>query len=120
MTKEKNLTSDDILSKKFSACRSGYDPEEVDRFLDAVLKEFQGLEKKVNEQLPLLVKEIKDLREIAKKYEELMLRYETLENKVRRLDKSPYTAEAKLDLLMRIDALEKALYKLGKDPAKIK
>ncbi|MGI6714042.1 MAG: DivIVA domain-containing protein [Bacilli bacterium] len=120
MKEKKNLTSEDILLKKFGACQSGYNPEEVDRFLDQVLLEFQRLEKMLAEYIPLLVEEIKELRTTAKKYDELLLRYQNLEKKVHRLDKNPYTAEAKLDLLMRIDALEKALYKLGKDPAKIK
>ncbi|HKM10762.1 MAG: DivIVA domain-containing protein [Bacilli bacterium] len=119
--KNKNpLTSLEILNKKFVAKAPGYDPEEVDLFLDEVREQFRTLEKSINEQMPLLISEVEKLRDYKKRYEELLVRYQTLEKKVQVLDKSAYTAKAKLELLMRIDALEKALYKLGRDPTKIK
>jgi len=120
MKKDNPLTNLDILNKQFVAKAPGYDPEEVDLFLDEIRHQFQNLEKTINEQIPLLINEIEQLRDFKRRYEEMLMRYQTLEKKVQVLDKSPYTAKAKLELLMRIDALEKALYKLGRDPTKIK
>lgn len=114
------LKSRDILEKKFTANVKGYDPDEVDHFLDQVLADYHAMEKIIKDQMPLLFKEIESLRELKRAHEELMLRYQNLEKKVLVLDKSQYTAMAKLDLLIRIDRLEKELYKAGRDPSKIK
>ena len=37
-----NITPKDILEKEFAKKCNGYDPEEVDEFLDEVIKQFES------------------------------------------------------------------------------
>ena len=43
------LTSQDILEKDFKIDTRGYRPQEVDRFLDVVIKDYEEMTKIINE-----------------------------------------------------------------------
>ncbi|MBC6388155.1 cell division regulator GpsB [Lactobacillus kunkeei] len=42
------LTPKDILEKTFSQKMRGYDPNEVDTFLDGIIKDYQAFENRIN------------------------------------------------------------------------
>jgi len=43
------LTSQDILEKDFKIDTRGYRPQEVDRFLDVIIKDYEEMTKIINE-----------------------------------------------------------------------
>lgn len=112
------LTSKDILNKEFSKNVKGYDPLEVDTFLDQVLKDYKVIDNVVIN----LNDKINDLK---KENQELTNELESL--KVQNVKKSKqtfvvndYSRLDNLDLLKKISAYENKLYELGVDPSKIK
>ncbi len=120
MNTKKKLTSDDILNKEFSKNVKGYDPLEVDRFLDDVIASFSFFETRVV-QLESKLKENQALLEgKISECSKLQVENVKLKNKLQKIEPLNNVSSDNLDLLRRIDSLEKALYKLGEDPSKIK
>ena len=95
------LTPQDILEKEFKVDARGYRPQEVDKFLDMIIKdytEFMASNKKLNKELKLLEDENNRLRSEIRHLKELesaQTRSETYNN---------------VDLLKRISQLEKTVY----------
>ena len=97
------LTPQDILEKEFKVDARGYRPQEVDKFLDMVIKdytEFMASNKKLLKENKMLEEENNHLR-----------------NEIRRLkefnDAASDNGEARvnnLDLLKRVSQLEKIVY----------
>ena len=97
-----NLTPQDILDKDFNVDTRGYRPQEVDKFLDIIIKDYT----EYNAIIKRLVKDLKGLDE-----ENALLKKE-----IRRLKESEELNSANqsrmtnLDLLKRISNLEKAVF----------
>jgi len=99
------LTTQDIVNKEFSIVSSGFKPQEVDAFLDMVIKDYVAYEKQIrhlkgeianlNEELSKAKGEIRKLREL-----------ETIAND----DSKKETVVNNIDLLRRISQLEKIVY----------
>lgn len=117
-----DITSDDILGKKFRADVKGYDALEVDQFLDRVLVEFRKYETFVTEQLPSLLKAGSQLETLKQQHQALEIELAVIKDKFAGLSKNDTVTinQNNLELHRRISALEKALYKLGQDPNKVK
>lgn len=101
---ELELSTNDILSKEFKIDTRGYRPQEVDRFLDIIIKDyetynriFKGLlsekEELINENIALK----QDLRNLKSKFDLLAANSN---------DNSSSTA----DVLRRLSNLEKMVY----------
>lgn len=103
------LTPHEILEKEFKIDARGYRPQEVDKFLDMVIRDYA----EYNSIIKKLEKDIKDLTEdnIKLKHEIRRLNDEISTRKV----ESPETRSntTNLDLLKRISQLEKVVF--GKD-----
>lgn len=97
------LTPDEILDMEFKVDFKGYNPEEVDSFLDVVLEDYQKMEDNVQELLDL-VASLQD--EIKKLHDENVV----LEGKQRAFDLSNTTSYSSVDLLKRISRLEEQVY----------
>ena len=98
------LTSRDILEKEFKIDTRGYRPQEVDRFLDMIIKDYEEMQSIIHD----LEKENKHLTE-----DNISLKQEIrkLKNKIDVLadnDVSGHTSNA--DVLRRISKLEKIIY----------
>ena len=98
------LTSRDILEKEFKIDTRGYRPQEVDRFLDMIIKDYEEMHSIIHD----LEKENKHLVE-----DNIHLKQEIrkLKNKIEVLaenDLSGNTTNA--DVLRRISKLEKIIY----------
>ncbi len=112
------LTSKDVLNKEFLKNVKGYDPLEVDNFLDMVLKDYKVVDDVVsnlNEQIVTL----------KKTNQELETEIETLKTNSNKKSKqtfvvNDYSRLDNLELLKKISAYENKLYELGVDPSKIK
>jgi DivIVA domain-containing protein len=116
------LTSEQILTKKFAADTRGYDAQQVDEFLDCVLEEFRRYEAFVNNELPALLKAGDQCDQLKNRNQELEIELAVLKDKFAGLSKNDTVTinQNNLELHRRISALEKALYKLGQDPNKVK
>lgn len=97
------LTPKEILDMEFKVDFKGYNPTEVDSFLDVVLEDYQVMEENVQELLDLVA----SLQDEVKK-----LRAENMElqGKQRAFDLSNTTSYSSVDLLKRISRLEEEIY----------
>jgi len=112
------LSSKDVLNKEFSKNVKGYDPLEVDSFLDMVLKDY----KVVDDVVSNLNQQIVNLKEINQEQE---VEFEALKASSNKKAKqtfvvNDYSRLDNLELLKKISAYENKLYELGVDPSKIK
>ena len=97
------LTPQDILEKDFKVDARGYRPQEVDKFLDVIIKdytEFNAINKKLAKENNMLNDEVNRLRNEIRHLKEL----EDIEEE---RSSSRYN---NVDLLKRISQLEKAVY----------
>ena len=98
------LTSKDIYEKEFKVDTRGYRPQEVDKFLDDIMRDYEEWRKIVSE----LEEEKKEqLEEIIKLKQEI--RYLKTQLDVAKDGKSEVSIN-NTDLLRRISNLEKVIY----------
>lgn len=102
MTQKKisRLTQKDILEKDFKSSMRGYNQEEVDVFLDQIIKDYDAFEKHVdwlNKEVERLKKEVATLSELSKKQP-------TQPNSYQQVGHTNY------DILRRLSHLEKHVF----------
>lgn len=100
------LTPQEILDHDFKIDARGYRPQEVDKYLDMIIRDYT----EYNNIIKLMEKEIKNLTEDSY----------TLKQEIRRLQAALQTAQEErdsrpntvtnMDLLRRISQLEKVVY----------
>ena len=99
------LTSKDILEKDFTIDTRGYRPQEVDRFLDTIIKDYEEMNSIIRE----LDQDKKDLLE-----DNIRLKQEVrnLKTKIEVITEESQSGAsgANADLLRRISNLEKIIY----------
>ena len=101
------LTPQDILDKEFKIDARGYRPQEVDKFLDLVINDYNEF--------------ITEIKELKKEISFLADENNKLKNELRRIRANIEAAEgtaggsqvSNIDLLRRLSQLEKVVY--GKD-----
>ena len=99
------LTPQDILDKEFKIDARGYRPQEVDKFLDMVIRDYT----EYNSIIKNLNKEIKDLSEDNSKLkQEIRYLHEQLEMKSS--SENTNKSLTNVDLLKRISQLEKVVF----------
>lgn len=94
-----NLNPEEILNKSFQTAFKGYDPDEVDAYLDQILEDYQIMEDNVQELLDM----IKKLQDQVKTLNQEKVK---LEGKQKAFDLSNTTAYSSVDILKRISRLE--------------
>lgn len=120
MAKKINFDSNTLLNLKFSKNVKGYDAFQVDSSLDKVVDDYRFYEsfyKEAKDYIAELEGNIKKLKDDARKKDVEIAKYQKRLEGIK--DKTNVTSE-NIDLLQRINALEKALYSRGIDPNKIK
>lgn len=97
------LTSRDILEKEFKIDTRGYRPQEVDRFLDMIIKDYEEMNSIIRE----LEREKKQLVE-----DNISLKQDirNLKTKIEVLAESEGGNTTNADMLRRISKLEKIIY----------
>ena len=97
------LTSRDILEKEFKIDTRGYRPQEVDRFLDMIIKDYEEMNSIMRE----LEREKKQLVE-----DNISLKQDVrnLKTKIEVLAESDGGSTTNADMLRRISKLEKIIY----------
>ena len=97
-----NFTPQDILDKEFNVDTRGYRPQEVDKFLDLVIKdytEFNSIVKKLQKENRLLEDEISKLKQEIRRHKD-----------TEDIVESSTTRMTNLDILKRLSSLEKTVY----------
>ena len=114
------LTSQAILDKKFPGSTPGYNPLQVDEYIDKIIKDYRFVE----ENCLILKKDYDELNARIEKLEEenKQLSIENLKFKGRlsNVKEADNVTSENIDLLKRINSLEKFIYEKGYDPTKIK
>ena len=114
------FSSKDLLNKKFKGVRPGYDPLEVDIFLDKILSDYyllETLELLSKEEYDALINKIKELETENKK---LSIENASMKGKLLNIKDGDHVTTDNVNLIKRINLLEKFLYEIGYDPSKIK
>ncbi len=102
------LTPQEILEKEFKIDARGYRPQEVDKFLDMVIRDYT----EYNSIIKKLEKDIKDLMaDNSKLKQEIRSLNEQLE--IAKVNENTTRMPNNVDLLKRISQLEKVVF--GKD-----
>ena len=115
-----NLSEEAILSKVFVANVKGYDPDEVDAFLDLIIADYRQFNRAYAENKEYIVQletQNRRIREDLQKSEQERARLKTRFEGLKDTDQ-PNTGN--IDLLTRIGKLEAEVYRLGGNPRDIK
>lgn len=108
MEKKLTLSSDEILNKEFSLQYKGYVPQEVDSFLDEVLKNYKIIED-IREYYETQNKALQKTNSILRnKVDELETKLEMEKNKNNSYEKVDNNSN--LDLIKKIAKLESELF----------
>ncbi|WP_078391089.1 cell division regulator GpsB [Shouchella patagoniensis] len=97
-TVEIKLTAKEILNKDFKVGMRGYSQEEVDKFLDSVIQDYEAFQKKVE----LLEKENEHLKQEVKRQVERPQRSQPVSQ--------PTAGSTNYDILQRLSNLEKKVF----------
>ena len=114
------LSSEQIGNKIFKGVPRGYDPYEVDKFLDQIIMDYERVEANYllgKSELDRLNSRIKSLEEANKNLEIEIGSYK-LKNK--NLKPTDAVTDDNINLIKRINALETFLWRNGFNPNEIK
>ena len=114
------LNSKEILEMKFPNVPRGYDPLYVDEYLDKIIRDYKVIETNylveantvdsLKEKIAVLEKENQNLKIANSKYE----------SRLKDINESDNVNAGNIDLVRRINQLEKFLYQHGYMPDQIK
>jgi len=114
------LSSKALLEKVFTFSNNGYDAYQVDEFLDRIINDYKIVENNLlitKESINIYTDRIEVL---TKENNELKAELEIYKKKYDGISDSKNVTNENLEYIKRISLLEKALYKQGIDPTKIK
>ncbi len=113
------LTAQDILTVAFTPNVKGYDPNQVDAFLDRVIADYQAYDSFVAENKLYIQSLEKQLRDCKEKNQTLEMDLAKCRSRLSGIKDSDQVNSSNLEYLQRIRKLEEALYKQGVDPTKL-
>ena len=134
MEKNVKLTINDIYNRRFEKDVKGYNPDEVDTFLDEIIKDYDAYEKYIaslEEEINNLNKDLSsktnDVSVLAKramdaeqKAIELEIQNASLNNKFAGIKPGDAITEENLEYIQKIHDYETFLYQQGYDVTKIR
>lgn len=122
MDQKTNLTSKELLEKKFSTTNRGYDPYEVDSFFDKIIEDYEKIEAIAALNGIDVDKILKELDELKKVNSQLEEELEQEKNKWKYISKDHKDIHIdNYELLQRIGKLEMIIYeKLHINPDEIR
>ena len=98
------LTTQDILDKEFKIDARGYRPQEVDKFLDMIIRDY-------TEFMNIIKKLEKENRSLTEDYNKLKNEYRKLRDNIESAGTTSSGTSNNVDLLRRLSNLEKIVYK---------
>lgn len=114
-----SLNARKILTQVFTPDVKGYDPDQVDEFLDTVAKDYLAFEAYYNDSRKYIVELETQLRKSRESVSSLEIENARLSNRLDGIKDSDSVNSSNIELLQRISRLEKELFRLGVDPRKI-
>lgn len=97
------LTGKDILEKEFKIDTRGYRPQEVDKYLDVIIRDY--------EEFVSIIKELEnDKKELIEESIKLKQEIRNLKTKLDVLKQGSNNDVSNVDLLRRLSNLEKIIY----------
>lgn len=97
------LSTQDILDKEFKIDARGYRPQEVDKFLDMVIRDY-------TEFMNIIKKLEKENRNLTSDLNKLKAEYRKLRDNIETASEGSGGNASNLDLLRRLSKLEKIVY----------
>ena len=97
------LTTKDILEKEFKLDARGYRPQEVDKFLDLVMKDY-------NEYQNIIKKLAVEIKNLESENQSLQAEIRDLKSKLDIAASNSSKGVTNLDIIKRISELEKIVY----------
>jgi DivIVA domain-containing protein len=114
------LSSEEILNHRFQAVPKGYDPLDVDEYLDRILADYRTVERNIlmkAEEQEALEKRIESLQNDLKRLE---IENAKLSSRLSDIKPTDNVNADNIDYIRRINQLEAFLFKEGYDPRIIK
>ena len=114
------LTSDQISEKIFKGVPRGYDPYEVDKYLDQIIADYEKVEANFlysKAEVDALNKKIETLEKEKRDLEMEVGRFKTKYSNVKNTD---VVTDENLNYIKRINVLERFLWQNGFNPNNIK
>ena len=114
------LNSKEILEMKFPNVPRGYDPLYVDEYLDKIIRDYKTVETNYlveNTEVDSLNAKIAALE---KELQELKIENEKYASRLKDINENDNVTIDNIDLVKRINVLEKFLYQHGYIPSQIK
>ncbi len=115
-----SLNVDQILKKTFTPNVKGYDPDEVDDFLDQIIKDYRSFEAYYKESKGYIISLESQLRDSKETSNNLTVEKARLESRLAGVKDPSSVSTDNLRYVNRIASLESALWDLGVDPNGIK
>ena len=113
------LNSTKIYEKVFTPNVKGYDPDEVDNFLDEIITDYISFQKFYSEANDYIKSLEEQLRKEKIKNQNLTMDNARLNTRLEGIQDTSGVNMENIDLLQRITKLENEVYKLGGDPTKL-
>ena len=114
-----SLNAEKILKQVFTPDVKGYDPDEVDQFLDLIAKDYLAFEEYYNDSRKYIIDLETQLRKSRNEAAELEVERAKYAKRLEGIKDSDSVNSSNIDLLQRISRLEKELFRVGIDPRKI-
>ena len=114
-----NLNETKILNKVFSANVKGYDPDEVDSFLDEIIVDYQSFDRYYADSKKYIVQLETANRRLKEENQRIEQERAMLKKRFEGLKESDNPSKANIDYITRIRKLENELYKFGVNPRDI-
>ena len=115
-----NLNSKEILEMQFPNVPRGYDPLYVDEYLDKVIRDYKLVESNClieSSEVDSLKSKIASLE---KELDKLKIENEKYASRLKDINENDNVTIGNIDLIKRINVLEKFLYQHGYIPSQIK
>jgi DivIVA domain-containing protein len=117
---QKVLTEKEILEKKFTASKNGYNPFEVDKFLDTIILSVIEL----NRQIILLQQEKSDSKNtiqiLTRQLNDLKSEFQLFKNRFKNIKEDDVlNNRSNFELLKKVNVYERKLSELGVDVSKL-
>ena len=118
MANKLNYDAKTILNIKFSPAQKGYDPLEVDQVFDKIINDYEVTASAINQLTLDNAKRLAKNEELKKQVEKLNFELTSLKKKFDSLKQLSSVNGDNYELIQKIAAYERVLYKKGINPKK--
>lgn len=118
MEKINLLSNKDILEKKFEATSKGYNPLEVDKFLDDIMQTLSIKNKQIESTSKELIFLKEENEKLKKDFNEIEKSFTLFKKRYKNLNDDDFSKYSMIDLIKRVNVYETKLNELGIDPEK--